>query len=67
MYDFYLSMMRGYIIVNFSITFQVDPDDVPVTLSFPVPEKKCESKPIIIPRVRCEVKTEKKCVGKSDL
>lgn len=40
----------------------MEPLDVPVTLTFPVPEKKCESRPIRIPRVTCEVKTEKKCI-----
>ena len=41
----------------------MEPVDVPVTLTFPVPEKKCESKPITIPRVSCQVKTEKKCIS----
>ncbi len=41
--------------------------DVPVTLTFPVPEKKCESKPITIPRVTCQVKTEEKCISVPDI
>lgn len=46
---------------------QVAPVDVPVTVSFPVPEKKCESKPIVLPRVSCQVKTEKKCIPVPDV
>jgi hypothetical protein len=40
----------------------LEPVDVEVTLTFPQPVKKCDSKAITIPRVSCEVMTEKKCI-----
>ena len=49
------------------LKFQVEPVDVPVSLTFPVPQKKCESKPITIPRVTCQVKTEQQCISVPDV
>ena len=53
--------------VCFIFHFQVEPADVPVSLTFPVPQKKCESKPITIPRVNCQVKTEEQCISVPDV
>ena len=48
--------------INVHAIFQVAPLEVSVKLNFPVPTKRCESKPITIPRVSCEVKSEKRCI-----
>ena len=36
---------------------KVTPDKTQVTVSFPVPEKKCENKPVTIPKVSCKEET----------
>ena len=48
--------------MNVHAIFQVAPLEVSIKLNFPVPTKRCESKPITIPRVSCEVKSEKRCI-----
>ena len=32
----------------------VSPDKTSVTVGYPVPEKKCENKPVKLPKVRCD-------------
>jgi len=40
---------------------KVRPDKTSVTVSFPVPEKKCENKPVKIPKISCDEVEDKKC------
>ena len=32
----------------------VSPDKTSVTVGYPVPEKKCENKPVKLPKVKCD-------------
>ena len=54
-------MQKGFK-CTFNVIFQVAPLEVSVKLNLPMPTKRCESKPITIPRVSCEVKSEKRCI-----
>jgi len=45
----------------------VSPKDVPVRVGFPVAQKNCINKPITIPRISCETRTEQKCVDQPEI
>ncbi len=40
----------------------VEPVDVPVSVTYPEPIKKCTSTPIIIPKVNCHTETSRQCI-----
>ena len=44
---------------------KVRPDKTSVTVSFPVPEKKCENKPVKIPKISCDEVEVKNIVSKN--
>ncbi len=45
----------------------VTPVDVPVRVGYPEAAKTCVNKPITLPRVTCETKTEQKCVEQPEV
>ncbi len=45
----------------------VSPIDVPVRVGYPEASKSCVNKPITLPRVSCETKTEQKCVQQPEV
>ena len=44
-------------ITSFKVCYNVpvvSPDKTSVTVGYPVPEKKCENKPVKLPKVKCD-------------
>ena len=52
-----------YVMTNCKVCYNVpsvSPDKTSVTVGYPVPEKKCENKPVKLPKVKCDEVTVRK-------
>merc|ERR1711913_31585 len=57
-YQGYCKTVKNQVCYNVPV---VSPDKTSVTVGYPVPEKKCENKPVKLPKVKCDEVEEEKC------